>query len=367
MKKRVLFVLPTLHAGGAENYTLRFIRYFREDYDFSVMSLQKEKGDLHELFLNAGVRIHYNSLGYLDPIKWIRFFRFIKTGHFDVVCTMNGNFGGIPILISRLAGVRQRVAFYRRSTTAFSLSRLRLLYNQFVRNLVYRHATDILSNSAFAFKTFFIGLPQDQRFKVIPNGVEATQFDVAESQGESRALYRLPEEYFIIGHVGRFDPAKNHEFICKVARRLIKNQALVMIVFCGKHTDSQKFIDLLHSFGLQGHYRTLGLQENVAQVLRTFDLFLFPSQTEGQPNALIEAMLAGLPILASNIEPIKEATPESFHQRLIPITDDALVADLITRLIADRTLLQDYKLQSFAKDYYNEHRNFSIFKTIINS
>ena len=80
----------------------------------------------------------------------------------------------------------------------------------------------------------------------------------------------------------------------------------------------------------------LGLSKQLPLVYRSLDFFYFPSVTEGQPNALIEAMLSGLPILASDIKPIKEALPPEMDSRLMaPLEIDAVVNTL--SLSIDRT------------------------------
>src|SRR5690606_5688385 len=136
------------------------------------------------------------------------------------------------------AGVKRRIAFYRRSTNAFGNSHFKVWYNYLSILLVRKNATHILSNSRFALENFHGSLYQsDTRFKIIPNGVDSKLFDISISKEEARKKLNLPNDVFIVGHVGRYDPAKNHETIFKVACELKKWNKDVRFLFCGKDTD----------------------------------------------------------------------------------------------------------------------------------
>src|SRR5699024_4992412 len=105
-------------------------------------------------FVHAGCKIVYQPISYLNIKRFYEFYKLLKEENFDVICTLNGNFGGIPITISRLAGIKKRIAWYRRSTDAFGNNPFKKLYNQFVNRLVRWNATSILSNSKFALERF---------------------------------------------------------------------------------------------------------------------------------------------------------------------------------------------------------------------
>ncbi|MNT34782.1 Glycosyltransferase Gtf1 [compost metagenome] len=86
---------------------------------------------------------------------------------------------------------------------------------------------------------------------------------------------------------------------------------------CGKNTDVYLNKSVEENIFLKDKVKVLGYRDDVSSMLTIFDLYFFPSITEGQPNALIEAMVAGVPIIASNIKPIVETTPEILHNELV--------------------------------------------------
>lgn len=363
-KKKILFVLPTLHAGGAENYVLRFIKYIGSDeYEWHVLSLNLTKGDLHQRFLDLDCTIYYRSIGYYNPIKAFHFFKFLKRESFYTICTFNGNFGGVPLCISKLAKVKNRIAWHRRSTDAFQKSILKKMYNKFVNQLIRTNATSVLSNSAYAFKVFYSNYYlTDDRFKIIPNGIDPSDFDSVLSKTDCRLHLRLPLNTFLIGHVGRYDPAKNHETIFKTVQQLKSNGLLFAFVFCGKNTDSADFIKRVRYYNLEDVVFCLGLQEDLSLVYKSLDLFYFPSLTEGQPNALLEAILSGVPIIASNIEPIQEIIPEKFRNRLIAPMDVLKSAAHIECFYNSEYRYDVDELREWTKNYFDHELNFQKFK-----
>lgn len=229
--------------------------------------------------------------------------------------------------------------------------------------LVYRFSTAILSNSKHAFDFFFAGrYANDSRFKVIPNGVEAEKFDRIESKEQARALIGLPSDAFIVGHSGRYDPAKNHETFFKTAKLLSEKYAAIRFLFCGKDTDGTRFMDRLHAHGISEKAITLGLRDDIPLVLRSMDVFYFPSITEGQPNSLIEAMLAGVPVIASNIAPIKEALPESFYPYLIDPLNCSEAVSAIEKYYLQRAEDRSSGLKTWAIQKFDIQTNFKLFE-----
>lgn len=366
MKKKLLFILPSLHAGGAENYTLRFIQNFKDEYDYYVLSVNTQKGTLHEKFEQAGVTIIYQSIGYFNFSKLKAFNGFLKKNKFNIVCTLNGNFGGVPILVAKYAKIPKRVAFYRRSTNAFGNNSLKLLYNKLATFAVRKYATDILSNSEYALQNFHSGYyKKDSRFKVICNGINTSAYNLDTPAEEAKAIFGLDKNKYTVGHIGRYDPAKNHATIFKVVQILKQKGVDIHFVLCGKDTDGNEVKTELENYGIADYVTTLGLQENVPLVLKSFDLFYFPSVTEGQPNALIEAMFSGLPVLTSNIPPILEALPQEAHELTIIPTDENIAAEKITKFANNTINKENYIYNAWAKKKFDYEKNFNLFNDIL--
>ena len=359
---RVCLIIPGFDAGGIENYVLRYLEHVGDVSHITIMARSAKGDDLLKEYQRTGVTIRRQGVSYFNVYKWFLLYRFFKKSRFRVVCDFNENFSGIPMLVARLASVGNRIAFYRRSSHGFKPTRFNLMYASLLNKLVFSHATAILSNSKHAFDFFFsTRYITDKRFRVIPNGVESQKFNPTESREEARTILKIPAGKFVLGHSGRFDPAKNHVTFFRVAASLSKKYPDILFLFCGKGTDSPRFTELLEENQIREKAICLGTRKDVQLVLRTMDLFYFPSVTEGQPNALIEAVLSGLPVVTSDIKPIREALPESSYKDLINPTDveEAFIA--IEAFYLGRKKFDTEKLKDWAKAKYDVSRNLSLF------
>ena len=364
--KKICFILPTLQAGGLENYVLRFLKYAEGQYEVTILCASNEDPHLLNEYVKLGVNIVFKRFGYYNPIVFIQLFKYLFINKFEVICSFSGNFSGLSLLISNIAKIPIRIAFYRRSSNGFKINSIRLLYNYICNRLVYYNATNILSNSKFAFKVFFpLEYKNDSKFKVIKNGVGKSAFTPNKDISLLRYKYGIPLNAFVVGHIGRYDSSKNHITIIRVAQILLRQYSDIVFVFCGKDTDSDEFKKVVGEEDCSNRIICLGLQTNVPEVLQLMDLFYFPSVTEGQPNALIEAMLTGLPVITSNIEPIKETIPEYAHLHLLDPFNINNAVDLIALLKIDINLREKYIYKHWAAHEYDLNTNFRLFRDVI--
>ena len=366
--KKVCFILPSLQAGGLENYLLRFLKYIAGHYDVTILCVSNEHAHLLKEYKQLKVHIVFKRLGYYNPILFFDLFRFIYLNKFDVVCGFSGNLSGPSIFLSKIAKIPIRIASYRRSSNAFRINKIRALYNKICNNLVFYSATDIISNSEFAFKYFFpLKYQNDSRFKVIKNGVDKNIFTPTIDHLSLRNKFKIPQTAFVVGHIGRFDWSKNHITIFHVANVIMQRFDDIVFIFCGKDTDSEEFKKSIAVLNYPDRFFFLGVQKDVPDVLRLMDLFYFPSVTEGQPNALIEAMLADLPVIASNIEPIKESLPLCAHSTLLDPLNVNHAVDLIASLKLDINKRKKFIHKDWAEHEYDVDRNFKLFSDVINA
>jgi glycosyltransferase involved in cell wall biosynthesis len=361
-KIKVLFIIPTLNPGGIETYLLRFLKFIKKDDSLEPVVLVRswEKGALFGEYGSLGLPIYFQPLGYFHPGRMLWYYRFFKKGKFDKVCDFNANFAGIPMFLARLVGIKNRITFYRQGKDHFKPSALKKIYNAWVKSLVYSFSTHILSNSKASLHHFFPAWEKDGRFKVIYNGINVNDFEMDEKSGSIRKELGIPEDAFVVCHSGRLDPAKNHPTILKVAKQSIDADKNIYFVFCGLYTE--KLQNQVNALGIAGNIRLLGFRRDVPQILRSSNLFYFPSITEGQPNALIEAMLTGIPFVASNISPIKESIPENLSPILVNPFD---VEESVKAIVAFQTNKNDEEvisIQKWAMNYFSSKLRFNEFR-----
>ena len=140
----------------------------------------------------------------------------------------------------------------------------------------------------------------EQKTIVIRNGIDLEKFrNPGVTLEEKRRALAIPRDAFLVGHVGRFTPEKNHPFLVEVFREIAKRNenAYLLMVGAGDHSH---IAQLLHSYGLEDRYQILSGRTDVNELLKAMDVFVFPSVFEGFGIALLEAQAAGLRCIASD-------------------------------------------------------------------
>lgn len=357
-RPNILFVIPSIDSGGIQNYLLRFLKMKKSEMDVSILVRCNHHGDLYEEFRMLSIPIIFMPLGYISPAKWFKFLIFINKHKFQTICDFNANFGGITIWLANIAGVKNRIAFYRQGKDHFDKSTLRTSYNFLMNRLVYKYSTKILANSKAGLDFFFpYRIPEDRRFRIIYNGINVKQYKTKVDRFKMLGEISIPEDAFVIGHIGRLDKSKNHSTILSVASQLIGFNHRVYLILCGSGTEALE--EKVAELGISENVRLLGYRSDTHKLLKIFSLFYFPSLTEGQPNALIEAMASGVPIIASNIEPIKEIMPE--NARLYDPFEVQQVVNFIKEALNNSQTLDRLTYVDYAESKFNAEERFMDF------
>lgn len=357
---KCLFIVTSIDQGGLETYLLRFLQH-KEKKNNIILCKSGKTGVLYNDYLKVVERIDTLKLGYYDIRAFYKLYKYIRLNGFVTVCDFTGNFAGIPLFIARIIGVKKRISFYRGAEDHFKKSFFRMKYNSFVKFLTYHCSTKILSNSQAAFNYFYPNKSNDNyKFEVIYNGIDVKSIPLC-SKSEVKAEFNIPKEAFVVGHVGRFCYAKNHDTIIEVAIRLCHKYADIYFVLVGVDVD-KKYQSIVVAENLSSQIKLLGYRPDAARIINMFDLFYFPSITEGQPNALIEAMVTGIPFLTSNIDAIKESVPEKLHDFLIPPFNSEMAISKIETVYKHRELLSSYECRNWAIEHFNAAKLFNQFE-----
>lgn len=135
--------------------------------------------------------------------------------------------------------------------------------------------------------------------KILNNGVDLSIFTNNISQKEKRVQLNIPQNAFVVTHVGRFDPIKNHKFLIEIFQKIKEKKPEAYLLMVGKGETEQQIEEKLKSAGLEDSYSILHDRTDVAEILQASDAAVFPSFSEGLPLTLIEMQAAGLPCVAS--------------------------------------------------------------------
>ena len=132
------------------------------------------------------------------------------------------------------------------------------------------------------------------RHHIINNAIQLQHFQYdEEKRKELRDKYNLNNKN-VIGHIGRFQPQKNQEFLVEIFSRYLKqdNNAILMLIGQGENEDKVK--QRISELGINDKVMLMGVRQDVNELLQAMDVFVLPSLFEGLGMVLIEAQAAGL-------------------------------------------------------------------------
>ena len=145
-------------------------------------------------------------------------------------------------------------------------------------------------------------VPTD-RIDLLPNGVDLRRFDRSDqhSRRRMRDELQLDDATFVVGTVGALTPVKQHTTLIAAAARVSEMLPNLRLLIVGDGPLRASLIDQARLAGLGDRVRFLGWREDVPALLGCMDAYVCGSASEGMSNALLEAMAAGLPIIATNV------------------------------------------------------------------
>ncbi len=229
-----------------------------------------------------------------------QYYKFFKENHYDIVYADTENsLRAIHLFMARLAGIPIRVV-HSHNTGLQTESKASKIISRFIRGFFKFSATDYFACSDMAAEWLFPkSIYQKKRYQILKNGVDLDQFSYNESKrAEIRTTLGISDE-FVIGHVGRYMPQKNHDFLCDIFYELFQLDPTAKLLLIGDGPLKSEIEDKLKNLGIVKNVIMIDQVSNVNDYMQAMDLFLMPSLFEGLPITGIEAQAAGLPCLFS--------------------------------------------------------------------
>lgn len=315
--------------GGAQLHVLELLRYFRRH--FEVYLAVGHEGFLTREARNIGIPVHIlpNLIPPIHPVKDLRAIaeatKLLRRIRPHLVHAHSSKAGQIGRIAARLVGIpcvftahgwafaegtswrRKAIAIPSEWLTAGWTSAI-ITVSESDRRLAERY-----------------GITRKSKVFTIHNGVpDVPQRAAPETVGEP-----------IITMVARFDKPKDH---CTLLRSLSKIEVPFRLWLVGDGPARPRVENMVRALGLHNHTQFLGMSICVADILSKSHIFVLISNWEGFPLAILEAMRAGLPVIASDVGGVREAVVDGETGYLVPPGDTSVLRDRLTRLLQDPEL-----------------------------
>lgn len=176
-------------------------------------------------------------------------------------------------------------------------------------------------------------LARPSRVVVVENGVDLARFNSPVTSAPARSRLGLPASSPVIGALGRLDRQKGHDILVRAAPAVLRARPDAVFAIAGEGKERHRLLELARVLGVSDRVRLLGHQDDVPEFLAAIDVFAMPSRWEGFGLALVEALAAGRPCVASGVDSLPEVL--GGHGEVVPPEDpDGLARALLAALDA---------------------------------
>jgi glycosyltransferase involved in cell wall biosynthesis len=341
-RRKLLKFINLLAIGGTEHQFLLTASSLDPDrFELHLACLQR-RGALLKRVEELGcplVEYPITSLYKWSTVRQqMRLARYLRRNGISIVHTYNfyPNVFGIPA--ARLAGVPHVVASIR--DTGAYLNPLQAK----AQRVACMMADSIVAN-AEAVRSWLVSQGHPPRkIRVIRNGVDLSRFAARTTEPRLHREFGISDRVPLIAVVARLSRVKGIDDFVRAASAVASRFSDARFVVFGdsrktgdptESTYADELRQLAASLGIGDRLLFTGYRTDVAELLPELTLSVLPSHTEGLPNAILESMAAGVPVVASNVGGIPELIDDGVTGLLVPPRDPRALSAAICRLLSE--------------------------------
>ncbi|MFN7250049.1 MAG: glycosyltransferase family 1 protein [Anaerobacillus sp.] len=289
-----------MNRGGLETMLMNYYRKVdRSKIQFDFMVNRTERGHYDDEIETLGGKIY--RMPAIRPGNYRKYFRmldefFQKNPEYKVVHSHINENSSFVLRAAKRAGVPCRIAHSHISDLGLDI--------KFPFRIYARLAMKEQPNRYFACSNqagqWLFGKKSQEKVIILNNAVNVEEFRFNQNERVEIRSELNAKDRLVIGHIGRFNKQKNHDFIIDIFSEVHKIDPTALLVLVGEGHLRDRIEEKVKKLGLTNHVRFLGVRKDISKLMQGFDLFLFPSLFEGLPVVLVEAQAAGLNCIVSN-------------------------------------------------------------------
>lgn len=339
-KTRICQLTPCLWSGGTEERIARVLAAMdRREFDLTWMGFGPVREALVE---KAGpdvrvVPIERNVAGGVEPSLIPRLASTLARHRPDVMHVHNWSTSLYGIAAARLAGVP--VVLYGlggQDSTEEPTHRRQAMMRALAPHV--DRFTAVCHYLGDQIATHW-DVPAD-RIEVLQTGIDLTSIDGAPSKADVRARLHIPDDAIVVGAISVFRPVKRIPDLIDAVGRVARKHPKVYLLLVGNPlgVSPEELRAQAERNGLTGRFNLLGRVERPEWTLPAFDVFVNCSVFEGTSNAIIEAMAARLPVVATAVGGTPELVEDGVHGVLVPPKAVPALAAALDRMLSNPDL-----------------------------
>lgn len=327
---KILYGITKSNMGGAQRYVFDLaIEASRQGHDVTVLcggqdalakKLEKEK---IKLIVLKSLERDISSIR--DMKSFLEIIKVLKEENPDVFHINSSKMGGLGTFAARLVGIR-KIIF---TAHGWAFNELRPIWQKVLIKfftwvtILSAHKTICVSEKTMrdiSHWTF-----AKNKLVVIHNGLK--DFDLVPREDES----------FTVGTIAELHKIKGLDILLTAWSKFIKNRDAKLVI-AGEGEERQNLENMARKLGIYDSVKFLGFVDNAREQLSNFDIFVMPSRSEGMPYGLLEAGLAGLPVIATAVGGIPEIIESGINGILVPPENSEVIFSSLVLLAEDEEL-----------------------------
>ncbi len=325
IKKRICFIITKSNFGGAQKYVYELTTSLDKNI-FEVSVALGGNGILKQKLIDSGIEVITipNLERDISLFKEFSTFRFLynlfNERHFDIVHLNSSKIGGLGSLAAKISGI-PKIIFtahgwaFNEDRSFLSKNLIKFIYWTTIilcdkTIAVSKQIKDQVSNWAFV----------KNKISVIHNGVKEIDFFEKEIAREklSEINSKIKTEKFLVGTIAELHPIKGLDVLIDAIKILQTDlQSDSQFIIIGEGQIRQELEEKIQAENLQNKVILLGFLDSAAKYLKAFDLFVLPSRSEALALVILEAGLAEIPVIATNVGGIPEIISDERFGKIV--------------------------------------------------
>lgn len=285
--------------GGLETMLMNYYRHIdRSKVQFDFLVHRDFEADYdQEIQLLGGRIFHVSRL-----VPWSKSYRielknfFRKHPEYKIIHVHQDCLSSVALQCAQECGIPIRIAHSHNSNQD---KNWKYPIKRYYMKKIPDYATELFACSKLAGDWMFLG----KHFDILYNAIDINKYKYSPVIANNLRQELHLENCIVVGHVGRFNPQKNHTFLIDVFAECVKINANVKLILVGDGDGKKHIQDKVESLRIKNKVIFMGVRTDVNELLQAMDVFVFPSLYEGLGISVIEAQAAGLPCVISDCIP----------------------------------------------------------------
>jgi glycosyltransferase involved in cell wall biosynthesis len=331
MSPRVLFLVHSLARAGTEQNVALTCKYFDQQRFRPEVWVRATGQPLEKIVREAGVEICTLEHGHkFSPWGTLKAARQIAGSKFDLLHIYLPSVAVYAALAKLVFGLRQPMIF-RCGWCHDLVFGARWRYKWLYRRAFTAFVANSPSSAAFLES---MGIDR-AKIRIIPNIHEEEVFQRPVDRHQVRESLGIAPDAPLLIHVGRLTPSKRVGDLIEAVGLLAPSHPNLRVLLVGDGNERAQIEHRIGELNLTRQISLLGVRDDIPALLKSSDLFVFPSEIEGSPNAVIEACFAELPIVACDVPGVRDVVQHRTTALLAPPHDPRRFADCIEESLND--------------------------------